>query len=112
MKIITPTTSLDCNIADTSAKRALGLMMKRTIEPLLFDLGKEAKNSCAMHTFFMLRTIDMVFLNSEKKVVDIKKAKPFKPLIIPKAPARYVIELPEGMSKMFELGQWVEFKGE
>ena len=112
MKIITPNGSIDCRIADTSAKRAIGLMMQRSIEPLFFDMGRESRNSCTMHTLFMLRTIDMVFLSSERKVVDIKTAKPFKPVIRPKAPARYVIELPEGMSRMFDLGQKVELKGE
>jgi uncharacterized membrane protein (UPF0127 family) len=112
IQITTPNGSIECRIADTSAKRAIGLMMQHNIEPLFFDMGRESSNSCAMHTLFMLRTIDMVFVNTEKKVVDIKTAKPFKPIIRPKAPARYVIELPEGMSKMFELGQQLEFRGE
>jgi uncharacterized membrane protein (UPF0127 family) len=86
-------------------------MLKRNISPLFFDMGRESKTSCCMHTLFMLRTIDMVFVNSKREIVDIKKAKPFKPLIKPKTPARYVIELPEGMSRAFKKGEKLAFHG-
>ena len=102
---------IECEIADTGSKRARGLMLKRNVYPLFFDMGRESKTSCCMHTLFMLRTIDMVFVDSRGEVVDIKKAKPFKPLIKPNSPARYVIELPEGMSRMFKKGEKLTFRG-
>jgi len=86
-------------------------MMQKNIEPLFFDYGKESPSNC-MHTLFMLKTIDMVFLNEQQRVVDIKTAKPFRPLFKPKKPARYCIEVPEGMGKLFTEGELLIFKGD
>ena len=109
-QVISRTQKIDCNIADTGLKKTIGLMMQRNIKPLFFDFGQESRYNC-MHTLFMLRPIDMVFINSQHKVVDIKTAKPFRPFFQPKEPARYCIELPEGMGKMFQKGEILVFRG-
>ncbi|MDD4662623.1 MAG: DUF192 domain-containing protein, partial [Candidatus ainarchaeum sp.] len=48
----------------------------------------------SIHMFFVFYRITVIFLNSKKDVVDIKKnLKPFR-LYIPKRKAKYVIEIP------------------
>ena len=92
----------DCEIAGTPWKKFKGIMFKRAFKPLFFDFGKDTKAGCALHTFFMLKTIDILFINSEQTIVEIKTTKPWKPLIKPKDQARYVLELPHGMGKKFK----------
>ena len=52
-----------------------------------------------LHMFFVFYPIDVIFLDKEKKVVDIKgKFKPFA-IYVPKNKAKYVIECGDGIVK-------------
>lgn len=82
-------------IADNFLKRGLGLMFRfKDIDyGLIFDLKTESKERATLHMFFVFIKINVLFLNAEKEIVDIKKN--FKPFCMytPKKKARYVIEL-------------------
>ncbi len=83
-------------IADTFLKRAVGLMFrfKEIDYGLIFDMKYESKERSSIHMFFVFFKINVLFLDSYKKVVDTKKElKPFC-LYTPKKQARYVVELP------------------
>ncbi|MDD3178321.1 MAG: DUF192 domain-containing protein [Candidatus ainarchaeum sp.] len=61
---------------------------------LIFDRSYEDKINSSLHMFFVFFPIDVLFLNSNKEIVDIKfNFRPFR-FYIPKEKARYVIELP------------------
>lgn len=107
VKVKTEKAEIECRVAESSFQKFIGLMFKREIEPLFFDLGKESRFGCAVHTCFMLKTIDIVFMNKDKVVVDIQRARPFRFLIVPKEPARYVLELPLDKGKVFRIGELV-----
>lgn len=74
--------------------------------------------SSSIHMFFMRFPIDVVWLNSDMVVVDLKKSiLPFNPLnrktwniYKPRKPARYVIELGVGNSDGAEIGDVLEFE--
>ncbi len=74
--------------------------------------------SSSIHMFFMRFPIDVVWLNSDMVVVDLKKSiLPFNPLnrktwkiYRPGKAARYVIELGLGNSNGIEIGDVLEFK--
>lgn len=95
--------------ANTFPKKLRGLMFrKKPSHALLIPLKKEKKRGAGIHSFFVFFKFDAVFLNKEKEIVDIKKKiKPFKPLIIPKEPSKYILELPPGKSdeENLEIGQ-------
>ncbi len=43
---------------------------------------------------------DAVFLDSKKRVVDVRKSvAPFVPLIVPKRACKYLVEAPEGFAE-------------
>ena len=72
--------------------QAFGLMFsrKRKDFALIFDFKKEKKE--CFHMFFVFYTINLIFLDKNKKVVEIKENfKPFR-IYFAKAKARYVIE--------------------
>jgi len=89
--------------------KALGLMFHTKPKSLIFQFNKE--QLIPLHMCFVFFPIDVVFLNSNKKVVEIKEN--FKPWTYysPKNKAKYVIELPKDTIKnsrieLNDLIQW------
>ena len=85
-----------------------GLMFSRKLKDnqcLILD------NSSDIHMLFVFQSIDVVWLNKNKEVIDKKEeVKPFSLLIKPKEKAYYVIELPLGKAKLFKLGNKIDFR--
>ena len=80
---------------DTFISKFLGLIFTRKADrALVFRFEKEKK--VALHMFFVFYPIDVVYLNSDKKIVELKPyLRPFS-VYFPKHKARYVLELPAG----------------
>ncbi len=109
MKIIkTKKAKIKCRVARTNWEKGRGLMLKKKIEPLLYIFPKEKRY--AFHTMFMLRTIDMVFINRDKKVTEKITARPFRFLIMPKKPVKYVVELPRGYKSKFKIDEKIKIE--
>ena len=86
----------------TVFKRAAGLMLsKKENKALIFIFSKE--KIVPLHMLFVFYPIDVLFLNKEKKIVEIKEH--FRPFSFysPKNKARYIIEMPEGSIGKFNL---------
>ena len=60
--------------------------------------------------FFMRFPLDIIFLDEDKKIVDMVSIKPWK-TYTPKAPSKYVIELEEGSINKYklEIGHEMDF---
>ncbi|WP_461867002.1 DUF192 domain-containing protein [Thermococcus sp.] len=87
----------EVRLADTFFKRAVGLMFKPSIDyALVFLLPAETRMNASIHMFFMFKSIDVIFLDSSRKVVDFKLAKPWR-VYAPSEAARYIIEGPVGI---------------
>jgi len=61
-------------------------------EGVLFVTNHEGRTHTAIHMFFMLITIGVVWLDASGLVVDKAIAKPWRPYYAPGAPAQYFIE--------------------
>ena len=74
--------------------KAHGLMFSLRPRALIFVSDKEEYVS--LHMFFVFFPIDVLYLDSKKRVVEMKKN--FLPFALynPKHKSRYVIELPRG----------------
>ena len=100
-------------IADTHWKKTKGLMFANKSEfdyALVFDLGRDARKSASVHMLFVFFPIDVVYVDKEKKVVDIAKGlQPFTPNYTPKERSRFFIEMPEGKSSEIEIGDFLEW---
>ena len=100
-------------------QKAKGLMGRTKIEEnygMLFDFGSDRKEGFWM--LFMKIHIDMIFINSDKKIVDIKDG--IKPITLnpktwkiyyPEKPARWVLEMKAGSMKRLKTktGDRLEF---
>ncbi len=72
----------------------IGLMFSRRkkARALIFDLKNEVKMS--IHSFFVFFPFVAIWLDKDKKVIDIRKVKSFKFGIPPSRKFRYLIEVP------------------
>ena len=84
----------------TILSKARGLMFSKRIEDLGLIFYMNSEKSIDLHMFFVFFPIDILWLDSKKRVVQLKEsAKPFTPLIRNDSPSKYVIELPQGVIK-------------
>ncbi|MBW2970946.1 DUF192 domain-containing protein [Candidatus Woesearchaeota archaeon] len=82
-------------ICTSTFSKALGLMFSKKIKDRGFVFVFNREQRIMLHMVFVFFPIDILFLDSNNRVVDIKQnARPFQLRIAPRAKASYVIELP------------------
>ncbi len=91
-------------LCDSTLRRAIGLMFSPP-KTLVFEFA--GPQIVYLHMLFVFFPIDIVFVDTRKKVVDIKHAKPFQPHISSKNMAKYIIETPDAGKT--EIGDQLEF---
>lgn len=95
--------------ADTFWLRLKGLMGRKNFPP---GSGLLISPCNSIHTFFMNFPIDVIFLDSEKKVIFLREEVTPSKLVFPVKEAVQVVELPAGTISMTntEIGDSVEIK--
>ena len=98
-------------LARTHFQRMRGLMFSRRPEhALILCMPRESRIGSAIHMLFVFYPIDVLFLDAKKRVVDkVLGLKPFSLGYAPKRPARYVVELPEGLGKKAGIGDLLQW---
>ncbi|MFT4326537.1 MAG: DUF192 domain-containing protein [Candidatus Woesearchaeota archaeon] len=86
-------------VRKTPFEKASGLMFKKNIKhtntAYLFSFDQEKK--IPIHMLFVFFSIDVLWLNKDFEVIDLKKnVAPFMPHIGHKGKAQYLVELPQG----------------
>ncbi len=89
--------------------QGIGLMFHIPISDTgyIFVFQKEKRIPITMLNVFF--SLDILWLNSQKKVVYKYAAKPFELNINPKVHARYVVELQKGRAQHIRIGDILEF---
>jgi uncharacterized membrane protein (UPF0127 family) len=91
-------------IADTPASRSRGLMFRSKPKRILFKFGRPGRYS--IHSFFVAFPFDAIYLDGEMRVTEVYlSVPPFVPLLVPKRPASFLLELPEGEGRKLKLGE-------
>ncbi len=81
--------------ASTLLSRMRGLMFRKNPAALLFTFDWTDRHS--IHSFFVAYPFDAIYLDENGLITDVLPAvPPFSPPLAPRAPSRYLIELPEG----------------
>ena len=86
----------DVKFCNSILSKAKGLMFSKDIKDkgLIFTFKNEERWS--LHMLFVFFLIDVLWLDEDKRVVDLKEHfRPFELLAKPAHKARYVIELPD-----------------
>ncbi len=82
-----------CNICKSLLSHCIGLMFRKKITPTILVFKKP--NAVSIHTFFMRKGIDVLFLDANCRVTSLVRGlKPWK-IHTPKRKAVFVMELPE-----------------
>lgn len=94
--------------------KAKGLMFSKPLrrgEALVLEADKEGILETTIHMLFVFFCIDVLWLNKDKQVVDIKEnVKAFTPWIMPCKEAKYIIELPKNTAKHINIGDRIELR--
>jgi len=102
----------NADVANSFFSRFKGLMMVKKLEMgLILKLPSDrSRRASGIHMFFMRIPLDVVFADSDKKVVDTVTLDPWT-TYTPLAPARYVIELEIGKiaESNTEIGDELDF---
>jgi uncharacterized membrane protein (UPF0127 family) len=80
---------------DTFGRRLRGLMFRRRLlsdEAYLFVFENESIVAATVHMLFVFFPISLVWLDAQRRVVDVRMAKSFCPYYAPRKAARYLIE--------------------
>lgn len=102
--------AIDAKICESALSKAVGLMFSREQNKVLvFKFNHE--KIVPLHMLFVFYSIDVLFLNEERAVVELKEN--FKPFTFctPKKKVMYVVELPQSSIKKLkaEVGDKIEF---
>jgi len=94
--------------------RLRGLTFRRHLGDdvgLLLVGRRENRADVAIHMFFVFSPIAAVWLDGGGRVVDVRLARPFRPLYVPRAPARDVLEGPPELLERVRIGDQLRFGG-
>lgn len=100
-------------VCNTFFSRFRGYMLKdkiRTSEGLLFVESYQSRLNASIHMFFMKFRLGVVWLDTEKRVVDKKYARPWRPYYAPRTQALYIIEAHPDRLADFSIGDQVDFQ--
>ncbi|MEM0360197.1 MAG: DUF192 domain-containing protein [Candidatus Diapherotrites archaeon] len=76
---------------------------------LVFPFERETRFGASIHMLFVFFPIAAVYLNADKRVVDVAVLKPFTLNYTPKKPAKYLIELAQEKLELVRIGDLLEF---
>lgn len=110
-----PTVSIQTKIADTFFSKLLGLMFKQKLDAnsgLLLSDRYESRLNSSIHMFFMNFDLCVVWLDKNLLVVDVKKAKKWRPAYFPRAAAQHVLETSITHINDFSIGDQLSFEYE
>ncbi len=83
--------------------KAAGLMFRKKITDTGYVFVFEKKQKIDIHMFFVFFPIDVLFLDKDKKVIELtENLKPFR-LYFSKKESNYLIELPSGKIKNYKI---------
>ena len=64
----------------------------------------------AIHMFMMWIDLAVIWINAQNTVVDVRPAYRWKSVLVPLAPAKYVLELPLERLNDFQIGDEIEIR--
>jgi uncharacterized membrane protein (UPF0127 family) len=98
---------------DTFLCRLRGLTFRRRLLPqegLLLVQARDSRVDAAIHMLFVWMALTVVWINAAGDVVDVRLARPWQLAILPKQPARYILELVTDRMVDFKVGERVGFE--
>ena len=98
---------------ESFACRLKGLMFQRSLDPnggLLMAQKVESRANAAIHMFFVGMDLGILWLDTTKKIVDIKLARSWQPMYTPQFPAKFILEIHPQRLPEFQIGDHLSFE--
>ena len=98
---------------DSFLCRLRGLMFRSSLasdKGLLLVEARESRLDTAIHMLFVFMDLAVIWINSDKVVVDSVLARTWRPAYAPRQPARYILEIHPGRLIEFKIGDHIEFQ--
>ena len=92
--------------------RLRGLTWRSGLAPgqgLALVEAAESRVGTAVHMLFMFFPIAVVWLDSGGRVVDTRLARPWRPIYVPRAPARYIVGAAPALLGLVAVGDELDF---
>jgi len=96
------------------ACRLRGLTFRRKLahnQGLLLVPERESRLEAAIHMFGVWMDLAVVWINAQQEVVDVRLARAWRPIYLPRQPARYVLEMAVERQPDFKIGDRLKFEG-
>jgi len=77
---------------------------------LLLVEGRDSRMDTSIHMLFVFMDLGVIWINSDKVVVDTVLARAWRPAYFPRQAARYTLEIHPSRLNEFKLGDHVEFE--
>ncbi len=106
-------TPLHVLYCDSFLCRLRGLMFRSNLareQGLLLVEGRDSRIDTAIHMLFVFMDLAVIWINSEKVVVDTVLARAWRPAYAPRQPARYILEIHPERKNEFKIGDKIEFQ--
>ena len=97
---------------DSFLCRLRGLMFRSSLAVdtgLLLVETRDSRIDTSIHMLFVFMDLGVVWINSEKIVVDTVLARSWRPAYAPSRPAKYILEIHPSRLDEFKVGDQVEF---
>ena len=99
-------------LCDTFWRKFKGLMFRRSLNPdtvYVFVYNRENIVETSIHMFFVFFPIAVLWLDANRRIVDIVLAKPFRPYYAPRQAAQYFVEGTPSLLNQVSLGDELTF---
>ena len=103
---------LHARYCDSFLCRLRGLMFRSSLAVdagLLLVETRDSRIDTSIHMLFVFMDLAVVWINSEKIVVDTVLARAWRPAYAPSQPARYILEIHPSRLNEFKVGDHIEF---
>ncbi len=107
--------SLRAAWCDSFLCRLRGLMFRSRLpqeEGLLLVEARDSRIDTSIHMLFVFMDLAVIWINSDHVVVDTVLARAWRPVYLPRQPARYTLEIHPARLNEFKIGDQVEFQHE
>lgn len=93
--------------------RLRGLTFRRSLpvgQGLLLVQPRDSRFDASIHMLFVFTDLTAVWINGARRVVDVQRARAWRPAYWPKSPARYVLEADPAHLNDFSIGDSLDFE--
>lgn len=92
--------------------RLRGLMFRSKLgleQGIVLVQPEDSQINSAIHMLFVFMDLAVIWINSDMEVVDSVLARAWRPIYLPRRPARYILEIHPYRLNDFQVGDRVEF---